>query len=138
VIENFWVGHVVRISLKLLSALSVDSYPEMAAMYLSKSRVFRATTDSPFTRDFKHLLPIPRHWLIRRSWESQKIKAVRPSDRIKYWNIVPGDKIADRRDPSKAIHEVLSINKLSNRVFLKGPVQVRVLLGMHFVSNVVI
>ena len=110
----------------------------MAAMHLSKTQVFRATTDSPFTRDFKHLLPIPRHWLIRRSWEAQKIKAVRPSDRIKYWNIVPGDKIADRRDPSKAIHEVLSINKLSNRVFLKGVVLVRVLLGMHFVSDVFI
>lgn len=88
-------------------------------MRLSKQQVIRATTSSPFTRDFKHLLPFPHHWLKRMNWDDPKIKSVPPKDRIKYWNIVPGDTVVDRRDPQKILREVLAINKISNRVFLK-------------------
>ena len=101
-------------------------------MHFTKAQVLKATTNSPFTRDFKHLLSFPRHWRIRETFQEQKVKSVRPRDRIKYWNIVPGDTIADRRDRSRKLHEVLSINKLSNRVFLKSDGIVRVLLAMSF------
>ena len=102
------------------------------AMHLTKAQVLKATTNSPFTRDFRHLLAFPRHWRKRDSFHAQVVKSVRPKDRIKYWNIVPGDSIADRKDPSKKLQEVLSINKLSNRVFLKGTDNVRVLLATQF------
>lgn len=47
------------------------------------------------------------------------VKAVKPKDRIKYWNIVPGDQIRIRGDPLKTVHEVHQVNKLFNRVLLK-------------------
>jgi len=49
-----------------------------------------------------------------------RIKSVRPKDRIKYWNVVPGDQIRLLGDKTNTLHEVLSINKVSNRVFVKG------------------
>jgi hypothetical protein len=103
------------------------------AMHLSKAQALKATTNSPFTKDFKHLKPFPRHWLKRQLFAEQIIKSVPPRDRIKYWNIVPGDTIADIKDRTKKLYEVLSINKLSNRVFLKGTAPVRVFLAIYFV-----
>ena len=82
-----------------------------------------ATTKNPALSNFNHLRSIPRAWLIRRSKHDPKLKSVRPTDRIKFWNIVPGDQIR-LRDEDSTIHEVLSINRLSNRVFLKGPANV--------------
>ena len=52
------------------------------------------------------------------------IKSVKPKDRIKYWNLVPGDQVRIRGEESKTIYEVMSINKLSNQVRLKVPASV--------------
>lgn len=52
------------------------------------------------------------------------IKSVRPRDRIKYWNVVPGDQIRLIGDRTNTLHEVLSINRISNRVFVKGTANV--------------
>lgn len=49
----------------------------------------------------------------------QPIKAVKVQDRIKWWNIVPGDQVRLLGDKEGTIHEVQSINRLSNEVFLK-------------------
>jgi hypothetical protein len=49
------------------------------------------------------------------------IKSAKPKDRIKYWNIVPGDQVRIRGEESKTIYEVMSINRLSNQVRLKVP-----------------
>jgi hypothetical protein len=89
-------------------------------MSITRQQVVRATTNSPWTREFKHLQSFPRYWIKRTSWKDPFVKSVRPNDRIKYWNIVPGDQIRLLGDKSNTIHEVLSINKISNRVFLKG------------------
>jgi hypothetical protein len=89
-------------------------------MSLSRAQVLTATTTSPWTKDFRHLVPIPRHWMRRKTTKDPYIKAVPPKQRIKYWNIVPGDQIRVQGDPGGTIHEVLSINRISNRVFLKG------------------
>lgn len=64
--------------------------------------------------------PIPRHWTKRMTFKDPSLKPINPKDRIKYWNIVPGDRIGLLGDRFKTIHEVLSINKLTNRVYLKG------------------
>jgi hypothetical protein len=69
--------------------------------------------------------PIPRHWTKRMTFKDPSVKPINPQDRIKYWNIVPGDQISLLGDRNKALHEVLSINKLTNRVYLKGAQNVR-------------
>jgi hypothetical protein len=43
---------------------------------------------------------------------------VAPKDRIKFWNIVPGDKIRLLGDSTQKIHEVFRVNKLDNTVHL--------------------
>ncbi len=88
--------------------------------YLTRRTAFNATTKNPATTNFNHLRNFPRQWLIRKSKFEPRLKSVRPADRIKWWNIVPGDQIRLRGDEDSAIHEVLSINRLSNRVFLKN------------------
>ncbi|KAG8920657.1 hypothetical protein FRC02_000787, partial [Tulasnella sp. 418] len=50
-------------------------------------------------------------------------KSLPSKDRIKWWNIVPGDKVRVVRGPykdSKIVREVLSVDKTRNQVFLKG------------------
>ena len=96
----------------------------MSLKYFTRRTALNATTKNPALCNFNHLRSIPRAWLIRRSKYDAKLKSVRVTDRIKFWNIVPGDHIRLRGDDN-TIHEVLSINRLSNRVFLKGPATVR-------------
>jgi hypothetical protein len=103
-------------------------------MSLTRIQVQRATTVSPWTRDFRHLLPVPKHFQNRQTWFDPITKAVRVKDRIKYWNVVPGDQICIRGDTRKIIHEVLSINKFTNRVYLKGANLVRGLLYCWYSS----
>lgn len=87
---------------------------------LKRVEVTQALTTLPWTRNYRHLLPVPRHWLVRKTRFDPHTKAVRPQDRIKHWNIVPGDRIRLRGDRKNTLHEVLSINRFSNRVYLKG------------------
>jgi len=114
----------------------------MSLKYLTKRNALNATTKLGITTNFNHLRSIPRAWLIRRSKHDPKLKSVRPSDRIKWWNIVPGDQIRLRGDPDSTLHEVLSINRLSNRVFLKNtavclfhPFLFRILTVVHSVHD---
>ncbi|KAF9057464.1 hypothetical protein BJ165DRAFT_1420597 [Panaeolus papilionaceus] len=88
--------------------------------YFTRRSALNAATKFVATTDFNHLRSFPRAWLIRRTKHDPKLKSVRPADRIKWWNIVPGDRICLRGDADKTVHEVLSINRLSNRVFLKN------------------
>ncbi|KAJ2912206.1 hypothetical protein MD484_g8209, partial [Candolleomyces efflorescens] len=95
-------------------------YLNMSLKYLTRRTAISATTTSPYLTNLNHLRTIPKSWLKRRSISDPKLKSVRTPDRIRYWNIVPGDQIRIRGDKSNALHEVLSINRLSNRVFVKG------------------
>jgi hypothetical protein len=90
---------------------------------LRRLEAVEASTKSPWTRDFKHLLPLPRYWI--NPQQPRSVKAVPATDRIKYWNIVPGDQIRIRRDRDGAIHEVQAVNRLRNKVFLRSKVQVQ-------------
>ncbi|EIW82514.1 hypothetical protein CONPUDRAFT_165097 [Coniophora puteana RWD-64-598 SS2] len=91
-------------------------------MSWTRAQLLASTTRSPWTRDFRHLNPVPKKFLVRNSFYDPAIKAVPVQDRIKYWNIVPGDHIRIRGDTRSIVHEVLSVNKLTNRVYLKGAV----------------
>lgn len=97
----------------------------MSLRYLTRRTAIDATTTSPFLTNYNHLLPIPKTWRKRQSIYDPKLKSVRTGDRIRCWNIVPGDQIRLRGDKENTLHEVLSINRLSNRVFVKGATNVR-------------
>ncbi|KAF6762819.1 hypothetical protein DFP72DRAFT_877023 [Ephemerocybe angulata] len=92
----------------------------MSLKYFTRRTAIDATTTSPYLTNLNHLLTVPRAWLKRRSIYDPKLKSVRTKDRIRFWNIVPGDQIRLRGDKSNTLHEVLSVNRLSNRVFVKG------------------
>lgn len=89
-------------------------------MPLTAAQIRSAVTSSPWTKDFLHLQPFPTNHLKRYSFEDIIVKAVKPKDRIKYWNIVPGDRVRIIGEKDGRVLEVASINKLSNRVYLKG------------------
>ncbi|RXW25850.1 hypothetical protein EST38_g66 [Candolleomyces aberdarensis] len=93
---------------------------KMSLKYFTRRTAIDATTTSPYLTNLNHLRTIPKSWLKRRSIYDPKLKSVRTPDRIRYWNIVPGDQVRVRGDKTNALHEVLSINRLSNRVFVKG------------------
>lgn len=90
---------------------------------------------SPFTRDLRHATAkVPSEWKKHRfSWYEPKFKDVKPKDRIKWWNIVPGDQVRVRGDPEGRMHQVSSINKFSNRVYLRAQ---NVRRDIHSYSNV--
>jgi hypothetical protein len=89
-------------------------------MPLTPAQVRGAITSNPWTKDFRHLQPFPLNSLKRYSFKDILPKASKPNDRIKYWNIVPGDRVKILGDKDGKILEVAKINKLSNRVYLKG------------------
>ncbi|TEB04028.1 hypothetical protein FA13DRAFT_1760444 [Coprinellus micaceus] len=90
--------------------------------YFTRRAAIDATTTYPYTTNLNHLLTVPKRGGVRRSIYDPRLKSVRTKDRIRFWNVVPGDQIRIRGDKTNALHEVLSINRLSNRVFVKGAV----------------
>ncbi|PCH41177.1 hypothetical protein WOLCODRAFT_24546 [Wolfiporia cocos MD-104 SS10] len=91
----------------------------MPALGWTRMQVRDAFTSSPWTRDFRHLNAIPRPWTKRTSWYDHVPKIVKPHDRIKYWNIVPGDQVRLLGDREGTIYQVNMINRLANRVLLR-------------------
>lgn len=89
-------------------------------MPITPAQVRGAITSNPLTKDFLHLQPFPVSYLKRYSFKDILVKAAKPQDRIKYWNIVPGDRVRITGDKEGKVLEVAKINKLSNRVYLKG------------------
>ena len=89
-------------------------------MPLTTAQIRSAVTSNPWTKDFLHLQPFPTNLLKRISFQDIIVKAVKPKDRIKYWNVVPGDRVRIIGDKDGKVLEVAKINKLSNRVYLKG------------------
>jgi hypothetical protein len=89
-------------------------------MPLTAAQVRAATTNNPWTKDFRHLQPFPLRFIKRHSFDDILVKGTKPLDRIKYWNIVPGDRVRILGDKEGNVLEVAKINKLSNRVYLKG------------------
>ena len=89
-------------------------------MSITWKELATAATSKVYTRDFRHLLPVPRYLIRAPRLPGQTApKDTEPKDRIKFWNIVPGDFVRLRGDTSGSVHEVQKVNKLSNRVILK-------------------
>ncbi|KAG9019530.1 hypothetical protein FRB90_000839 [Tulasnella sp. 427] len=103
---------------------------------LRAAREHALTTKSTLTRDFKHLLaPTKLHGYAASVLVREPRPGVRQHDRIKHWNIVPGDKVRIINGPyadKNAVREVASINKLTNKVYIKGlPGKGRRATGAH-------
>ncbi|KAG8911317.1 hypothetical protein FRC01_005779 [Tulasnella sp. 417] len=103
---------------------------------LRAAREHAVTTKSTLTRDFKHLLsPTKLHGYAASVLVREPRPGVRQEDRIKHWNIVPGDKVRIINGPyadKNAVREVASINKLTNKVYIKGlPGKGRRATGAH-------
>jgi hypothetical protein len=112
--------------------------PRTSTKIISPSQLTRATTLSTVTRSLKHLLPFrfQRRPGDRRDKEEEPVHV---NERIKWWNIVPGDKvkILDFKDTRQ--WRVHSINKLSNKVYVEDPdAPVRVIQWSFFFSNEVL
>jgi hypothetical protein len=86
---------------------------------------YRSTTTNPWTTNFDHMLPTPKSWSHKFRPGQHPVNAVPLKERIKYWNIVPGDQIVITGRPVSEVHEVMSIDRLSNRVFLRETLNVR-------------
>src|SRR5689334_6895221 len=91
-------------------------------------QVARSATTSRVTRNFAHLLNGRGHLGVYRAPArlrnplAPKNKDAHPADRIKFWNIVPGDKVRLVRGPKRDLDrvvEVLSVNKFRNLILLK-------------------
>ncbi|KAF9076569.1 hypothetical protein BDP27DRAFT_1255514 [Rhodocollybia butyracea] len=85
--------------------------------------LIHALTRTSRTTNFRHLLPAPKH-LGENLQASQYTANFSPEtvpvkDRIKWWNIVPGDQIRVIGDENSVIHQVTAINKLRNRVYVR-------------------
>ncbi|KAJ4472136.1 hypothetical protein J3R30DRAFT_3660026 [Lentinula aciculospora] len=100
---------------------------------LTRHEIVFAVSRSPWTTSFRHLLPVSKilnQKLNRTSFEAFSKKVVAVKDRIKYWNIVPGDQIrllgGRRKGKDSAegknvvLHEVVAVNKFRNRVYVRG------------------
>jgi predicted thioredoxin/glutaredoxin len=86
---------------------------------ISIRQIRDAWVTTGLTKHLSHLKPIPRHWLRKRTIQDEAVKASKTKDRIKYWNIVPGDVVRVRGHKIKDRLEVAAINKISNRVILR-------------------
>ncbi|KAF5393976.1 hypothetical protein D9757_000333 [Collybiopsis confluens] len=90
---------------------------------LTKFDIIRGVTKNPWTSNFRHLLPVSKILnakLKAPTIENFSRKVVPANERIKYWNIVPGDQVRLLGDKSSTIREVTAINKFRNRVYVRG------------------
>ncbi|EJD54149.1 hypothetical protein AURDEDRAFT_141991 [Auricularia subglabra TFB-10046 SS5] len=82
-------------------------------------KYIQATTRSQFTTHLRHLNP-NAYKTNSNHPDAATTPIAAVQDRVKYWNIVPGDKVRIRGDKTNAVHEVYSINRVGNHVFLRG------------------
>lgn len=106
-----------------------------AQKLVPRSTATKIFVTSQVTADFRHLLPVPK---LRRHQPPNPLEKAKepvfPKDRIKWWNIVPGDKVRVMAEKDGSVREVKGINKFNNRVYVEGDKKVGVLLGILFLS----
>ena len=84
-----------------------------------RPQVFSKIEESPWTYNWHHLVPISHSYLSRLKKQNNTLP-IRPKDRIKQWNIVPGDRVRVRGEEAGSIRQVFGINRYNNFVYLKG------------------
>ena len=96
--------------------------PSMSAgrQFVSRSEARRVFVTSKSTTNFRHLLPVAKPRVDFKNPLDKSPDPVKPKDRIKWWNIVPGDQVRVMAEENAKIREVKGVNKFSNRVFIEG------------------
>ncbi|KAF9036013.1 hypothetical protein BDZ89DRAFT_1011464 [Hymenopellis radicata] len=95
--------------------------PKIAGnLKLTAGQISGLVSKSPWTKNFRHMLPVDiKHLrLTAKMSDITTPKVVLTRDRVKYWNIVPGDQIRVRGDRNNTLHTVEAINRWTNRVHL--------------------
>ncbi|KAJ7781610.1 hypothetical protein B0H16DRAFT_1359257 [Mycena metata] len=84
-------------------------------------------TRLPWTTNFNHMRRVPRHFAANAKHEfdsldpTKKLSTQIPRNRIKFWNIVPGDRVRVRGRHGNHLREVWKIRRLENIVeFVRG------------------
>ncbi|KAL0580907.1 Transcription factor mbp1 [Marasmius crinis-equi] len=100
-----------------------QSLDVMPLKRLTRHDIITAVTKSPWTTNFRHLLPVTSR--LHRSLDRPTVKdfskkVARTKDRIKWWNVVPGDQIRLLGDVRGTLQEVMAINRFRNRVYVRG------------------
>ncbi|EJD03689.1 uncharacterized protein FOMMEDRAFT_19078 [Fomitiporia mediterranea MF3/22] len=95
-----------------------------ARQFVPRAEARKIFITSKSTINFRHLLPVakPRH-IVSPSRVERIPEPVLPKDRIKWWNIVPGDQVRVMAEKSAKIREVKGINKFANRVYIEGDIK---------------
>lgn len=94
--------------------------PFSVLLQSSMSKSFITTAQ---TTNFRHLVQLQRR---KKLPGIQERKSVPVKDRIKWWNIVPGDRVRLMTDKENRLHEVKGINKYWNRVYVDNEKSVRI------------
>lgn len=74
------------------------------------------------TTNFRHLVPLQKK---RKLPGLPERKSASLKDRIKWWNVVPGDRVRLMTDNENRVREVKGINKYTNRVYVENEKSVR-------------
>ncbi|KAJ7638489.1 hypothetical protein FB45DRAFT_1132403 [Roridomyces roridus] len=80
----------------------------------------------PWTTNFNHMRFVPKRLRSNKwNWDAfnpdQKNDVVIPQERVKFWNIVPGDKVRVRGRYGNKLREVFKIRRLENIVEFRSP-----------------
>ena len=107
-----------------------------ARQFVPRSEARKVFITSRSTTNFRHLLPIakPRHIELDNPIDKAK-DPVLPKDRIKWWNIVPGDSVRVMAEKEAKIREVKGVNKFSNRVYIEGDIKVSPPSNLHLFTS---
>lgn len=104
--------------------MSVAVVPKASlTAYLKKK--LHAGTRKPWTTNFNHMRPVPRRLRDNKQSEDafdphKKAAFDIPKTRIKFWNVVPGDKVRVRGRYGNRLRQVFRIRRLENVVeFIK-------------------
>ncbi|KAJ7067962.1 hypothetical protein C8F01DRAFT_1116358 [Mycena amicta] len=101
----------------------VPKVPLTSALF----RQLREGTRLPWTTNFNHVRTLPRHLRVSKKgqWDafdpSKKADAHIPKERIKFWNIVPGDRVRVRGRYGNKLRDVWKIRRLENIVEFPVP-----------------
>lgn len=82
----------------------------------------REGTRIPWTINFDHLRRLPRHLRVNKNSQIDSFDPTKkdtthvPKERIKFWNIVPGDRVRIRGRYGNKLRDVWKIRRLENIV----------------------
>jgi len=111
----------------------------MPTKVLTNKSLQSAAVQTPWTSNLRHLLPVARSLLRGRGIQPAQRREVRKvvplNQRIKWWNVVPGDQIRILGDKTNRLYQVSEVNKLQNKVSVRNTVRDTHILNDYFWSD---